>query len=110
MNLLYIYIFQFFCFSIVGNFFVDVNFTEIREDPNSVEMVVKIDALPDTEPSRFLCEGLLGIYLLDLPTCEGLDISLEHQARRLATLNKRSKLNNWLSQLLSWKLLLYLSN
>jgi hypothetical protein len=81
-------------FSIIGNFFVDVNFTEIREDANSVEMIVKIEALPDTEPSRFLCEGLLGIYLLDLPTCEGLDISIEHQARRLATLNKRSEFLN----------------
>jgi len=78
----------FFSFSIVGNFFVDVNFTEIEGDPNSVNMIVKVNAAPNTEPSRYIREKLLGIYLLNLPNCDGLDISTLQPARLLSPLNK----------------------
>jgi len=79
----------FFTLSPTGNFFIDVNFTEIRGESNTVEMIVKLEATESSEPSRYLCQGLVGIYLLNLPSCEGLDLSLPYEARKLTTLNKR---------------------
>jgi len=84
----------FFCLSIVGNFLIDVNFTEILGEPNSVEMIVDVNAQPETEPMRFVCEGLIGIYLLNLPNCQGLDISVPHTARLLSSLTNGGQSNN----------------
>lgn len=82
-----------------GNFYIDVNFTEIRGEPNTVEMIVRLEASPNSEPSRYLCQGLLGIYLLQLPNCEGLDLSVPYEARKLTTLNKRGMKNQCYSSL-----------
>ncbi len=71
---------------------MDINFTEIRGDLNSVNMIVKVNALPKSEPSRYICKKLLGIYLLNLPNCEGLDISVKQPARLLSRLNKEGKI------------------
>ncbi len=56
-------------------------------------MSVRLEAPENTEPSRYLCQGLLGIYLLELPNCDGLDITVPQPARKLATINKRGKEN-----------------
>jgi len=61
---------------------------EIRGDPNSVEMIVNLEAKENTEPARYLCQGLIGIYLLAQPNCDGLDINEPQQSRKLATIFK----------------------
>ncbi len=54
-------------------------------------MTVDINAQTGSEASRFVCQGLIGVYLLDLPNCIGLDINVPQDARLLGALNKESK-------------------
>jgi len=64
---------------------------EIRGDPNSVEMIVKLEARENTEPSRYLCQGLIGLYLLEQPNCDGFDINVPQESRKLTTIYKTGK-------------------
>jgi hypothetical protein len=78
-------------FSLVGGFTVDVNFTQLSDNPSATFMSMFISSTPDSGFDKQVCTGKIKLIAINQPNCDGVVAGSTVDGEEIATIDKASK-------------------
>ena len=77
----------------IGGFSVDVNFTQLSDNPDATYMSMLITSTADTDFAKQVCTGNIKLIAINQPDCQGVVPGAKVDGEIIANIDKASKPN-----------------